>query len=88
VTSLHLTWLAALWETCKAIPTCGRRPDVASREQRESVDNPTSFGDAPTEDGKQDTKRQRSWPLMIFVRRPTVDPRVRVNSDEEEKAGA
>ena len=88
ITSLQLTWFAALWETCKAIPTCGRRPDLASREQREPSDNPTSFGDAPTEDGNQATNRQWSWPLMIFVRRPTVDPRVRVNSDEEEKAGA
>jgi len=82
ITSLQLTWFAALWETCKVIPSCGRTPEGASPEQREPSDNP----DAPTEDGNQATNRQWSWPLMIFVRRPTADPPVRVDGDDGEKS--
>jgi len=58
-------------------------------ERKESSETPTHYDNFPSDDEKQSGKRQRSWsPLMIFVRKSTVDPPIRIDSNEAEKSEA
>jgi len=85
ITRLQLPY----WDTCKAFLHRFRMNDVESQERRESSETPTYCGNSPSDDEKQSGKRQRSWsPLTIFVRKSTVDPPIRVDSNEGEKSEA
>jgi uncharacterized membrane protein len=79
-------WATNTWETAKEAVLSRARaltPKKESQEQRHLSETPTFCGDSPTNE-KQVGKRQGSWAIKFFVRKPTAGSPVPLDSDGQE----
>jgi hypothetical protein len=78
------SWGDNLGEHRRALSARDITYDVKAQERKAST-NTVACGGDPTEAEKQRGKRQRSWSLMAFVRKPTADSLIRVVNNERQK---